>query len=88
MQEMNKNMLNMQKVINTLASTGSSTFDPTIQVAPSSSSKPYNLDEYDGLFTSPFMDEIQKFPLPPEHKAPKFEMFSGEQDPKQYIISF
>jgi len=33
MQEMNKNMLEMRKAINTLVGTGSSTSTPTIQVA-------------------------------------------------------
>lgn len=85
---MNKNMIEMQKAINMLIGIGSSTSTPTIQATPSSTSQPQNLDEYDGIFTSPLKDEIHNFPLPPEHKGPMFEMFSGEQDPMKYLISF
>lgn len=79
---MNKNMLKMQKAINTFTGTWNSTSTSTIQVVPSSTSQPQNLDEYDGIFTSPLTGEIHNFPLPPKHNTPKFKMFSVEKDPK------
>lgn len=57
-------------------------------VDSSNTSPPSNLDEYDGIFISPLRDDICNFPLPPDHKIPKFEIFNGEQDHKQHLISF
>lgn len=45
-------------------------------------------EDYYGVFISPLFEDIHNFPLPLDHKVPKFKMFSGEQDPKQYLISF
>lgn len=39
-------------------------------------------EDYDGVFISPLSEEFHNFPLPPDLKAPKFNMLSGEQDPK------
>lgn len=52
------------------------------------SSNPSNPNEYDGIFISPLMNDIHNFPLTSDHKTPKFKIFCGEQDPKQYLISF
>lgn len=45
-------------------------------------------EDCDGIFTTPFSEEILNFPLPPDFKTSKFEMFNGEGDPKKHLINF
>lgn len=64
------------------ACSSSTESSPTPHIGPIFVTPQQSADEYDGIFTSPLSKEICNFPLPPKHKAPMFEMFSGEQDPK------
>lgn len=47
-----------------------------------------NYEYYDGVFTIPLLIYIHNYPLPLDLKAPKFKIFSGEQDPKKHPIGF
>ena len=78
------NILNLRREITMNNNPGSSLTNPR----GSSNTSPSNPNEYDGIFISPLTNDIRNFPLPPNQKTPKFEMFSGEQDPKQHLISF
>jgi len=83
-QALNMNILDLRREITANNNLGSSSTNPR----GSSNTSPSNPNDYDGIFISPLIYEIPNFPLPPNHKIPKFEMFNGEQDPKQHLISF
>lgn len=79
----------LQQRFDSLTTSNSSTRSgPTLWAGANSITPQQSIYEYDGIFTSPLNEEICNFPLPPEHKAPNFEMFNGKQDPKQHLINF
>lgn len=70
------------------ASSSSSRSSPTLWAGATPITSQQSTYEYDGIFTSPLSKEIQNSPLTLEHKDPKFEMFSDEQDQKKYLINY
>jgi len=88
MREILKRMENMEKKMQLFNSSGSSSMVPNpIIVAQltniENNRRPKQSEEdYYDVFILPLLEEIHNFSLPPEHKGPKFKMFSGEHEPK------
>jgi len=78
------NILDLRREITTNKNLGSNSTNP----GGSSNTSPSNPNDYDGIFISPLMADIYNFPLPPNHKTPNFEMFSGEKDPRSISLAF